>query len=237
MLSFFQLTKNYGIQTVLDEVNFQVNAGEFVAILGASGSGKSTLISLLIGADKPTSGSISIDGITIEELSPGELQLYRQQIGVVFQDFKLLEKKTVFENVAFVLEVCGELEIEIEHKVGAILERVGLTGMSHKFPHQLSGGEQQRVAIARALVHSPKLLIADEPTGNLDPRNTRDIGSLLSKFNKEDHLTVIVTTHDPVFLKSIVKPRVLKLEHKKIHEDTTWEKTFEFGGEEKEEGV
>ncbi len=221
MLRFIKLTKNYGIQTVLDEVDFEIASGEFVSILGVSGSGKSTLISLLIGAEKPTSGRIEIDRLVIENLSSSEMQSYRQKIGVVFQDFKLLEKKTVFENVAFVLEVCGASNSEIEVQVGSILRRVGLSAMSHKFPHQLSGGEQQRVAIARALVHSPRLLIADEPTGNLDPENTIEIAKLLQKFNREDKVTVIVTTHDPMLLQNIA-PRVLRLEHGKIHEEKHW---------------
>jgi cell division transport system ATP-binding protein len=225
VIQFLGLSKSYGIQTVLDEVSAVIHPAELVAILGVSGSGKSTLVSLLIGAEKPSAGSISIDGINLETLSPADLQRYRQNIGVVFQDFKLLEKKTVFENIAYVLEVVGESDLAIEHKVTMILNRVGLLAMSHKFPHQLSGGEQQRVAIARALVHSPKLLIADEPTGNLDPENTLEIASILHKFNKEDGLTIIVTTHDPIFL-SRINPRVLRLDHGKLLEEKNWKNTL-----------
>lgn len=216
MLIFSGITKHFGIQTVLDDLSVKIEEGEFVTIMGSSGAGKSTLISLLIGADKPDAGTITIDGVNVEELSLSDLQMYRRQIGVVFQDFKLLEKKTVFENVAFALQVCGQDDVSIEHKVGHVLQRVGLSAMHHKFPHQLSGGEQQRVAVARALVHSPRLLIADEPTGNLDPTNTREVADLLKKFNSEDNVTVIVTTHDPIFLESISPCRILKLEHGKI---------------------
>jgi len=214
MLQFSKLTKHFGLQTVLDEVEFSIKKGELTAIVGLSGAGKTTLIGMLIGADKPNSGSIIIDGITVEGLTSTELQQYRKNIGVVFQDFKL-----IFENVAFALEVCGEEDSTIERKTSNILQRVGLAAMCHKFPHQLSGGEQQRVAIARALVHSPKLLIADEPTGNLDPENTKGIASLLKKFNIEDEVTVFITTHDPLFLKEISPCRVLKLEHGKIKEE------------------
>jgi cell division transport system ATP-binding protein len=218
VLHFSHLSKNFGLQTVLDEVDFFVAPKELIAILGPSGAGKSTLISLLIGADKPNAGNIIIDGMQVEKLTPAELQQYRRSIGVVFQDFKLLEKKTIFENVAFALEVCGEEDMSIEYKVGEVLKKVGLGAMSHKFPHQLSGGEQQRVAIARALVHSPKLLVADEPTGNLDPENTQEIANILRKINIEDGVTVIVTTHNPFFLKKVEPHKVFYLKNGKVKE-------------------
>jgi len=218
MLKFTNLGKNFGLQTVLNQVNLEIAAGEFVALMGPSGAGKSTLLSLILGADKPTAGSITIDGMNVQDLSPANLQLYRRKIGVVFQDFKLLRKKTVFENVAYTLQVCGESDVAIEHKVGTILQRVGLGAMAHKFPAQLSGGEQQRVAIARALVHSPKLLLADEPTGNLDPDNTHEIAAMLKKFHTEDGVTVIVTTHDPIFLVDLQPCRILRVENGKILE-------------------
>lgn len=219
MITFQNVSKHYGLQTIFDDISFQITAHSFVALLGASGTGKSTLISLLIGAQKPDQGSIIIDGINVEELSPNDLQMYRRKIGVVFQDFKLLDKKTVFENVAFALEVCGEEDIVIEHKTGELLQRVGLIAMSHKFPHQLSGGEQQRAAIARALVHSPKLLIADEPTGNLDPENTLEIARIFRKIYEEDKITVLLTTHDPIFLEEVSPARVMRLQQGKILED------------------
>jgi len=216
MLHFSKLSKHYGLQTVLDGIDFSIAPKEFVTIMGPSGAGKSTLIALLIGAEKPNSGGIHVEGVNIENLSAAELQMYRRRVGVVFQDFKLLEKRTVFENAAFALEVCGEENVVIEHKVGEALQKVGLSAMAHKFPHQLSGGEQQRVAIARALIHSPKLLIADEPTGNLDPKNTKEIASLLRKINTEEGVTVIVTTHNPVFLEEISPCRLLRLENGNI---------------------
>lgn len=226
MLSFQHLTKEFGIQTVLDDIDFSVQAGEFVALMGPSGAGKSTLISLLLGAEKPSQGHIYVDGVSLEELAANELQMYRRKLGVVFQDFKLLEKRTVFENVAFALEVCGEDELAIEHATGATLQKVGLSAIAHKFPHQISGGEQQRTALARALIHSPRLLIADEPTGNLDPKNTQEIAALLKKINQEDGVTVFVTTHDPLFLQSVQPCRVLILENGKISEEISATKSL-----------
>jgi len=154
-------------------------------------------VALLIGAEKPTSGVIEVDGVTVSDMDGEMLQLYRRKVGVVYQDYKLLPAKTVFENVAFAMEVCEALNSEIQQKVPEVLEKVGLASMADHFPEHLSGGEKQRLSIARALVHDPRLLIADEPTGNLDEENVRGILELFRKLHAEG-ATVLLTTHDPL---------------------------------------
>jgi cell division transport system ATP-binding protein len=179
--------------------------------LGESGAGKSSIFRLLIGEWKPTLGSITLDDIALETLSLGNLQKYRRQIGVVFQDFRLLPKKTVYENVAFALEVCGEKEKKIKQKVPPLLRLVGLWEQRNQFPHALSGGESQRVAIARALVHAPKILIADEATGNLDPKNAREIADIFARLHQKEKLTIIFATHDPTLVLRTI-PRVIRID-------------------------
>ncbi len=177
---------------------------------------------------RPTSGRIFLDNFLLSDLTPASLQQYRRQIGIAFQDFRLLPKKTVFDNIAFALEVCGE-EMRISKKVPELLELVGLSHRADAFPHELSGGEKQRTAIARSLVHDPKLLIADEITGNLDPKNSRDIADLLQHLHLTQGLTVLFSTHDPVLVESIV-PRVIRLEDGKIlfdKQNCPLEKAFE----------
>ncbi len=217
MISFSHVQKQFGKHHVLQDVSFHIAQREFIAIIGKSGAGKSTLIHLLIGAETPDAGEVTVKGKSIPHLSTSDLQMFRQSIGVVFQDFKLLNKKTVFENVGFALEVTGESSF-LEQKVSEALFLVGLENMRDRFPPMLSGGEKQRVAIARAMVHSPVILIADEPTGNLDPENTISIAHLLRKLNKENGVTVLVTTHDPSFI-SEISPRILTLENGKITHD------------------
>lgn len=217
MISFVHVQKQFQKHSVLKDVSFNVAKGEFLALIGKSGAGKSTLIHLLIGAETPDEGDITVHGKSIPKLSTSDLQLFRQSIGVVFQDFKLLNKKTVFENVAFALEVTGENRF-IEQKVSEALFLVGLENMRDRSPAMLSGGEKQRVAIARAMVHSPMLLIADEPTGNLDPENTIAIAKLLKKLNTQNGVTIFVTTHDPALI-SESSPRILSLEHGRITHD------------------
>jgi cell division transport system ATP-binding protein len=214
MISFHNVTKKYGSHLVLDSVSFDIENNEFVVLTGASGAGKSTVIALLIGAEKPTSGSVEVDGMYVSEMDFETLQLFRRKIGVVYQDYKLLGKKTVFENVAFAMEVCNEPDDLIHERVPQVLEKVGLLYFQDKFPDQLSGGEKQRLAIARALVHQPRLIIADEPTGNLDEENVRGIVDLLSNLHKEGN-TVLLTTHDP-FVQELVQGRSLTLEDGKI---------------------
>lgn len=202
----FRIEKN----EVLRDISFSITPGEIVGIIGESGAGKSTIFKLLIGEVRPTSGRIFVDDISLGEIAPGDIQRYRRQIGVVFQDFRLLPHKTVFENVAFALEVCDK-EFEIGHRVPEVLQMVGLQGKEDQFPSTLSGGEKQRLAIARALIHNSPVLIADEPTGNLDPRNAREIGELFKRLNKEHGLTIICATHDPRLV-DILRPRILKIQ-------------------------
>lgn len=214
MISFHNVSKKFGSHLVLDGVSFDIGNNEFVVLSGSSGAGKSTVIALLIGVEKPTNGSIEVDGMHVTDMDTATLQLYRRKIGVVYQDYKLLSKKTVFENVAFAMEVCNEPDDLIAERVPEVLEKVGLLHFQDKFPDQLSGGEKQRLSIARALVHNPRLIIADEPTGNLDEENVKGIVHLLENLHKEG-ATVLLTTHDPV-VKDLVEGRKLSVVDGKI---------------------
>jgi len=214
MISFRNVTKKFGPHLVLDRLTFEIQPNEFVVLKGASGTGKSTIVALLIGAQKPNQGAIEVDNMMVNEMDDSTLQLYRRKVGVVYQDYKLLPKKTVFENVAFAMEVCGESNEEIHKRVPKVLEKVGLLQFQDKFPEQLSGGEMQRLSIARALVHHPRLIIADEPTGNLDEGNIRGIMKLLKKLHEEG-ATVFVTTHDPL-VQELAPGRSLLLQDGKI---------------------
>lgn len=197
MITLKNVTKVYSNDLVaLDNVTLNIDTGEFVSIVGMSGTGKSTLVRLLIAEERPTSGEIIIDDWVVNEIDRKHIPYFRRQIGVVFQDFKLLERRTVAENVAFALEVAGnDSTSTIKKKVQHALKVVGLPDRGDNFPKQLSGGEQQRIAIARALVHNPKLLIADEPTGNLDMINAKEVIDLLEKINV-DGTTVLMVTHN-----------------------------------------
>ena len=202
---------------VLDAADLSVQSGEMVALVAPSGAGKSTLLKLLTREEKPTSGKIVVGGIDYDTLKDKHIPLLRRKIGVVFQDFKLLPQRTVFENIAFALEIAGMTNKEIKNTVPKVIDLVGLAGKEKNFPHQLSGGERQRVAIARAVVRQPKILIADEPTGNLDPRHSWDIVRLLEKINKYG-TTVLLTTHN-VEIVNKLKRRVITIEHGKITSD------------------
>ncbi|MFA5009900.1 MAG: cell division ATP-binding protein FtsE [Patescibacteria group bacterium] len=217
MIEFEKVTKHYGAHKVLDGVSFTIHPQEFVTLVGPSGAGKSTLIKLLLCEEKPTFGRITIDGKDIHLLKDKYIPYYRRQIGVVFQDFKLLPNKTVAENVAFALEVSGLPDNEIDSEVEKILELVGLKGRGDSFPREMSGGEAQRVAIARALVFKPKFLIADEPTGNLDPKNAGEIAKLLLKINSLG-TTVLLATHNRDVVDTINR-RVISLEDGKVMRD------------------
>lgn len=195
MIIFDKLTKEYGARSVLENFSAEINPGEFVCITGPSGAGKSTLIHMMIGHTKPTSGSIIIDGNHIEQMDAATVQLYRRRVGIVFQDYKLLPKKTVYENVAFALEVCGETPETIHTNVPRALDQVGLLKRQNQYPEELSGGEAQRTAIARALVHNPKLIMLDEPTGNLDKDASKVIVDILRDINAAG-ATVLLTTHN-----------------------------------------
>ncbi|MEK7142716.1 MAG: cell division ATP-binding protein FtsE [Patescibacteria group bacterium] len=218
MIEIIGVSKTYGEKIcALANISLKISKGEFVSIVGPSGAGKSTLVKLLICEEKPISGKILIAGRNIVGLEPQELPYFRRKIGVVFQDFKLLPQKTVYENVAFALEVCEASPEEIFEKVPRILDLVGMIKRKDNYPDELSGGEKQRVSIARALVHSPKILIADEPTGNLDPINAWEIIELLGRINRRGTI-VILATHN----KSIVdrlKRRVVLLKDGRMVSD------------------
>ena len=201
----------------LDGVDLEIKDGEFVSLVGPSGAGKSTLLRLMTRELKPSQGDIFIDGVNIGELTAAQIPLLRRKIGTIFQDFKLLSRKNAFENVAFALEVSGAEPAEIEEDVPKVLNIVGLTDKSNNFPHQLSGGEKQRLAIARALIHRPRILLADEPTGNLDMVNSYDVVKLLMKIN-EFGTTVILATHNREVVNAIGR-RVISMEKGKIVRD------------------
>lgn len=218
MIIFDKVVKKYKQKKVLDSISLKIGDGEFVSIIGPSGAGKSTLVYSLIGAEKIQKGVITVDGYRITEMNQKELQYYRRRIGVVFQDYRLLPQKTVYENVAFALEVCGVNSADIRPLVTQALKMVDIEKLEKQFPNQLSGGEKQRVAIARAIVHTPGLIIADEPTGNLDPKTALEIVKLLKKIN-ENGIAIILTTHNKDIV-NFLKKRVVKLEDGKIKADT-----------------
>ncbi len=218
MIDILNVSKNYGPNiSALYNVNLKIEKGEFVCIVGPSGAGKSTLVKLIICEEKPDKGKILIAGRNVVQLKPFELPYFRRKVGVVFQDFKLLPQKTVYENVAFALEVCDASKEEIADKVPRILDLVGMLARRNNKPNELSGGERQRVSIARALVHSPKILIADEPTGNLDPVNAWEIIDLLSRINSRGTI-VILTTHNKAIVDRL-KRRVVLLKNGQIVSD------------------
>jgi cell division transport system ATP-binding protein len=194
MIRFENVTKQYGNKKALESVNLTIDYGEFVSVVGQSGAGKSTLLKLIFAEEHADEGRILIDNVDVSKISRGQVPYLRRKIGVVFQDIRLLPKKTAFENVAFAMEVAGYARDRIAHDVRKILEIVGVGEKINSFPHEMSGGEQQRVAIARALAHKPVLLVADEPTGNLDEINGNEIINLLHKINSLG-TTVILATH------------------------------------------
>ena len=212
------LEKKYktGVTAIYD-LDLKVKKGDFVFVIGQSGSGKSTLIKMLYREEKPTKGTINIGGIEVSKLKNRKVYKLRRKLGIVFQDFKLLPKLTVYENVAFALEILGLPSKEIQSKTLEALEQVGLKNKSKNYPDQLSGGEQQRVAIARAIVNNPKLLLCDEPTGNLDPETSWEVMQVLEKINNNG-TTIIMATHDKEMVKK-KKKRVILIETGKIKKD------------------
>lgn len=221
MIIFQNVTKTYKINShetvALDDVNFHIKSKEFVSFVGKSGAGKSTIVKLMVGEDTPTKGKVVVGSYNVNKLKPKELPFLRRKIGVIFQDFRLLPNKTAFENVAFAMEAAGRGMKEIEEFVPQALEMVGLAHKMDNFPRELSGGEKQRVAIARAMINHPDVLIADEPTGNLDPVNSADIIKLLLKIN-ELGTTVLLTTHNKDIVNNLNK-RVISLEDGRIIRD------------------
>lgn len=218
MIRLKNISKLYGSDSIgLKNVNLHIRPGEFVSVVGRSGTGKTTLAKMLIAEEAPSSGSIQIGGWEISRIRHRDVPTLRRQIGVVFQDFKLLPKKTVWENVSFAQEVSGARRRHIKQTVPNVLRIVGLTGKEHRYPRQLSGGEQQRVAIARALVHRPKIIVADEPTGNLDSINTQEVIDILKKIN-EFGTTIVLVTHDKEVVNALRK-RVLTIDGGEIVSD------------------
>jgi len=207
----------YPAITALRNVSFEIEEGEFVSIVGKSGAGKTTLARLILALDEPSSGRVYFKGIDLNLANEQEIQDLRRTVGAIYQDYRLFNKKTVFENLSYLLEVAGISEREIKKRVFDVLDLMGLTDKSDNFPFQLSSGEQQRLAIARALVISPQVIIADEPTGNLDPYHTHEVISLLKKMNEEGK-TVILLTHNREIVNR-VKKRVITLVEGKVIRD------------------
>lgn len=218
MISYRNVTKIYsGKNVALNDVSFDITKGEFVSLVGKSGAGKTTLLKLLLAEERPTEGQVIFDELTVHTLRSSHLLQLRRNIGMVFQDYKLLNSKTAYENVAYVMEVLGLGEAMIARDVKEVLEIVGLSDRAGHYPEQLSGGEKQRVAIARALIHRPRVIVADEPTGNLDPYHARDIVRLLLKIN-ELGTTVLLATHNKEIVNRIGR-RVLTLDNGKLIRD------------------
>jgi cell division transport system ATP-binding protein len=219
MIYFEKVTKTYadGVPPAVADVTLGVDPGEFVSIVGHSGAGKTTLLKMLFAETYPTEGSVYFGSRDISELSDKELLKLRRNIGTVFQDFRLLATKNVYENIAFALEVAGKSDEDIQADVPHVLELVGLGDKIWNFPNQLSGGEQQRIAIARAIVNQPEVLIADEPTGNLDPMNAQDIVEILKKIN-DLGTTVLLTTHNKTIVDSIGR-RVVTMDQGRVVRD------------------
>lgn len=218
MIYFNNVTKAYKDGLALDDVTVTITAGEFVSIIGHSGAGKTTLTKMILAEDAPSLGTVFFESINIHKLKNKDLTKLRRRIGVVFQDFKLLPNKTAYENIAFAMEAVGKSDEEITSDVPHVLELVDLAHRINHFPDQLSGGEQQRLAIARAIINQPELIIADEPTGNLDPINTHEIVQILKKIN-DLGTTVILTTHNRGVIDSVAK-RVITMENGKVIRDS-----------------
>ncbi len=214
MIRFEKVTKTYKDKKAIENIDLEIKHGEFVSIVGVSGAGKSTLLKLIFGEEKVDEGKLYIDDIDIASLADEDIPYLRRKIGIVFQDMKLLPKKTAYENVAFAMEVAGYPKDKITHDVSKILDIVGLKDKTHNFPDEMSGGEKQRVAIARALAHKPVLLIADEPTGNLDEVNSFEILDLLQKINQLG-TTVLLATHARDLVNKIQK-RVITMDKGRI---------------------
>ena len=218
MIYFNNVTKIYnGDLVVLDDINLTIGAGEFVSVVGHSGAGKTTLVKMILADDHPTAGTVFFESNDIHKLRNMDLTNLRRRIGVVFQDFRLLSNKTAYENIAFAMEAVGKTDEEIASDVPHVLELVDLSHRIFHFPHQMSGGEKQRLAIARAIINQPELIIADEPTGNLDPVNTREVVQILKKIN-DLGTTVILTTHNPRVIDFLGR-RVVTMDKGKVVRD------------------
>ena len=218
MIQFTDVTKSYTEgNTALNGVNLQIEDGEFVFLVGPSGSGKSTIMKIITGELKPTSGQVHVNGFNLEHIRKRDIPHMRRTLGVVFQDFRLINKMTVYDNVAYAMRVIGAREAEIRERVPYVLELVGLTGKERRHPNEMSGGEQQRLAIARALVNNPSTIIADEPTGNLDPARSFELMSLLQEINNLG-TTVLVVTHEQELVRHFDK-RVIAIDEGMVISD------------------
>ena len=220
LIEFRNVYKRYqnGVSALCD-VNLEISKGEFVFIIGESGSGKSTIIKLLYRQERPTSGEVYVGGINVARLRNGKVYKLRRKLGVVFQDYKLLPKLTVYENVAFALEIYGLKKSEVRRRTLEAIEQVGLKDKLRSFPDELSGGEQQRVSIARAIVNNPKVLICDEPTGNLDPKTSMEVMKVIESINNDLGTTVIMATHDEKIVNRM-KKRVIVMDKGLVADDT-----------------
>ena len=212
MILLENVSKSYknGVHA-LKNVTLSIEEGEFVYIIGPTGSGKSTLIKLLDGEEIPDEGTVTVAGTNVGKLKHSKVPLYRRNLGIVFQDFRLLPSLTVFENIAFAMECIGEDKLTVRKRVREVLELVSLEDKAKAFPNELSGGQQQRVTIGRAIANNPKVLIADEPTGNLDPEMSKEIMELLEKINKQENTTIVMVTHDSTLVNEY-KKRTIALE-------------------------
>lgn len=214
MIRFFNTSMNYGDKIALEDISFHIEKGEFVYLIGSSGSGKTSLLKLIYMEEFPSDGSLRVSDFDSISIKKRHIHKLRKKLGIVFQDFKLLPDRNIYENIAFILKVTGTRSKDIPRKVNKVLEQVGLHDKSEKFPHELSGGEQQRVAIARAIVNEPYILLADEPTGNLDPKVSKEIIELLFKINAMG-TAVIMSTHNHKILQQFPK-RILQIENGKL---------------------
>jgi len=218
MIHFDNVSKIYPDNSIaLDDVTFNIDQNEFVSVVGHSGAGKTTLVKMILAEERPSGGQVFFESVDVHNLPDNKIPELRQRIGTIFQDFRLLPSRTAYENVAFAMEVAGKSDEEIEQDVPEVLELVGLENKMWNFPKQLSGGERQRAAIARAIINQPDLLIADEPTGNLDPINTREIIEILKRIN-DLGTTVLLTTHDKNVL-DYLNRRVITMDTGKIIRD------------------
>lgn len=217
MIYFNNVTKKYKENSSIEEVTLSIAQGEFVSIVGHSGAGKTTLTKLILAEEAPTSGTVFFESTDIHKLSKNDLMNFRRKVGIVFQDFRLLPNRTAYENIAFAMEATGKKDEDIMEDVPHVLELVDLSSRAFHFPHQLSGGEKQRLAIARAIITQPDLIIADEPTGNLDPTNAIEVINILKKIN-DLGTTVILTTHNKSLVDGI-KKRVITLENGRVIRD------------------
>ena len=217
MIALKEVQKRYGETDVLSNVSFRIDPKEFVCMTGPSGAGKSTLIHLLVGAEAPTSGHIEVDGVDLRKVPPPAMQVFRRRVGVIFQDYKLLWNRTVAENIALPIKICGASQKVMHQRVEEVLEQMGLTHRAQTLARALSGGEKARTAIARAVVHSPIIILADEPTGNLDPQQSEDVLDIFKKIHAAGS-TVILATHDTALV-DLLHTRVIRIENGTVTRD------------------